>query len=247
MLRNMKLGVKLVLVGSLLIIIPLAVVSVVALTGATRGLTAMEDEQLTSRAATIAEMIDRVFAEEQKIALSLSVDPDVVAAAQAAAAPATETAPAVKGGKTAAAGPTATELASRADQKLKAIAATKGLGEGYESLLVAAPDGRVFVSSNPKGVGVSLSDRDYFKAAMAGSANVGAAVLSKISSKPVTPFAAPIVSGNKVVGVVALIADISFLNDIITNQKIGRTGYAFVIDNTGLTIAHPKAENIFSR
>ena len=245
MLRNMKFGVKLVLVGSLLIIIPLVVVSVVALTGATRGLTAMEDEQLASRTATIAEMIDRVFAEEQKIALSLSVDPDVVAAAQAAAAPAAEPTPAVKGGKTAAAGPTATELVSRADQKLKAIAATKGLGEGYESLLVAASDGRVFVSSNPKGVGVNLSDRDYFKAAMAGNANVGAAVLSKVSNRPVTPVAAPIVSGNKVVGVVALIADISFLNDIVTSQKIGKTGYAFVIDNTGLVIAHPNADTIF--
>ncbi len=246
MLRNMKFGVKLVVVGSLLIIIPLAVVSVVALIGAARGLTAMEDEQLASRAATLAEMIDRVFAEEQKIALSLSVDPDVVAAAQAAASPAPQTAPAVKGSRTAAAGPTETELASRADQKLKTIAATKGLGDGYESLLVASADGRVFVSSNPKGVGANLSDRDYFKAAMAGNASVGAAVLSKVSNRPVTPIAAPIVSGNKVVGVAALVADISFLNDIVTSQKIGRTGYAFVIDHTGLTIAHPIAENVLT-
>jgi methyl-accepting chemotaxis protein len=246
MFRKLKFGAKLVLVGSLLIIVPLVVVSVVALIGAARGLTAMEDEQLASRAATIAEMIDRVFAEEQKIAISISVDPDVVAAAQAAAPPATETAPVLKGGKTAAAGPSATELASRADQKLKALAATKGLGEGYESLLVAASDGRVFVSSNPKGVGANLSDRGYFKAAMAGNANVGAAVLSKVSNRPITSIAAPIVSGNKVVGVVALIADISFLNDIIAGQKIGTTGYAFVIDNTGLTIAHPKAENVLT-
>ena len=76
MLKNMKLGAKLVLVGTLLIVIPLAVVSLVAITRAMSGLTALEDEQLASRAATIAEMVDRVFAEEQKIALSLSVDPD---------------------------------------------------------------------------------------------------------------------------------------------------------------------------
>src|SRR5208337_836835 len=139
-----------------------------------------------------------------------------------------------------AAGPTAAELASRADQKLKAIAAAKGLGEGYESFLVAASDGRVIVSSNPKGVGANLSDRDYFKAAMAGNANIGAAVLSKVSNRPITPVAAPIVSGSKVVGAVALIADISFLNDIVTSQKIGKTGYAFVVDSTGLTIAHPR-------
>jgi len=246
MFRNMKLGVKLVLVGSLLIIIPLVVVSVVALVGATRGLSAIEDEQLATRAATVAEMIDRVFAEEKKLAISLAADPDVVAAARAAAAPAADAAPAAKGGKAAAVVPTAAELLSRVDRKLTAMAAAKGLGEGYESLLVAAPDGRVFVSSNSKGVGASLADRDYFKAAMAGEANVGTAVLSKVSGKPITPVAAPIVSENTVIGVVALIADISFLNDIVSSQKIGTTGYAFVIDHAGLTIAHPKAENVLT-
>ena len=63
MLKNMKFGVKLVLIGALLIVIPLAVVSVVAIMKATSGLTAVENEQLASRAATIAEMVDRVFAE----------------------------------------------------------------------------------------------------------------------------------------------------------------------------------------
>jgi methyl-accepting chemotaxis protein len=246
MFRNMKFGVKLVLVGSLLIIIPLVVVSVAALIGAARGLTAMENEQLASRAATIAEMIDRVFAEEQKIALSLSVDPDVVVAAQAAAAPVAETAPAAKGAKTAAAGPTVAELVARVDQKLRTMAATKGLGEGYQALALVAPDGRCFSSSVAAYVGVNLADRDYFKTAMAGRTNAGAAARNKVTNKPFTPFAAPIIAGGKVVGVAGLIADISFLNDIIASQKIGKTGYAYVIDNTGLAIAHPKSEKIFT-
>jgi len=228
MLKNMKMGARLVLVGTLLIVVPLSVVSIVAIQRAASGLTALEDEQLSSRAAIIAEMIDRVFAEEQKIALSLAADPDVVAAAQAEGSPA------------------AAALVARADQKLKAIAAAKGFGEAYEGLLVAAPDGRIFISSNPGGVGVNISDRDYFKTAMEGTANVGAAARSKVTNNPITPVVAPIIAGNKVVGAVALIADISFLNDIVANQKIGKTGYAFVIDKTGLTIAHPKTENVFT-
>jgi len=246
MLKNMKLGAKLVLVGTLLIVIPLAVVSLVAITRAMSGLTALEQEQLASRAATIAEMVDRVFAEEQKIALSLSVDPDIVAAAQAVGAPLAEPTPAVKGGKVATAGPTAAELANRVDQRLKTMAATKGLGEGYQALALVAPDGRCFSSSAAEYVGVNLSDRDYFKTAMAGRVNAGAAALNKVTNKPFTPFAAPIVSGNKVVGVVALIADISFLNDIVGSQKIGKTGYAFVADTKGIAIAHPNAEKIFA-
>ena len=245
MLKNMKFRVKLVLIGTLLIVIPLAVVSVVALMRATSGLTAMENEQLASRAATIAEMIDRVFAEEQKIALSLSADPDIVAAAQAIAGPATETAPAAKGGKSTAAGPTQAELLARVDRKLKALAATKGLGEGYEGMVVISPDGRCVVSSNPKGAGVDLSDRDYFRTAMAGRVNAGQAARSKVTNKPITPIAAPIVSENRVIGVVALVADIGFLNDIVTSQKIGKTGYAVVTDANGIVIAHPDATNIF--
>jgi len=67
-----------------------------------------------------------------------------------------------------------------------------------------------------------------------------------VTNKPFAPFAAPIRSGSQVVGVVALIADISFLNDIIAGQKIGNTGYAYVIDGSGLIIAHPKAANVFT-
>jgi methyl-accepting chemotaxis protein len=246
MFGKLKFGAKLVFVGLMQLIIPVAIVSVVALTGATRALTAMENEQLTSRTATIAEMIDRVFAEEQKIAISLSVDQDVVAAAQAIIAPPAEPTPAVKGGKIAAAGPTVTELVARADRKLQTMAATKALGDGYQALVLVAPDGRCFSSSAPQYIGVNLADRDYFKTAMAGRTNAGAAARNMVTNKPFTPFGAPIVLEGKVIGVAGLIADISFLNDIISNQKIGQTGYAYVVDNTGLAIAHPKADKIFA-
>jgi methyl-accepting chemotaxis protein len=75
--------------------------------------------------------------------------------------------------------------------------------------------------------------------------NVGEAALNTVTKKPFAPFAAPIRSGDKIVGVCAAIADISFLNDLIAGEKVGTTGYAFVADRSGLFIAHPKAENVF--
>jgi methyl-accepting chemotaxis protein len=48
-----------------------------------------------------------------------------------------------------------------------------------------------------------------------------------------------------VVGAYALVLDAAFLNDIIINEKIGINGYAYVVDDTGLIIAHPKPENVF--
>jgi methyl-accepting chemotaxis protein len=249
--KNVRLGVKLVAIGTLLIVVPLAVVAVVAIARSTRGLTAMENEQLRTRAATIAEMVDRVFAEEQKIAVSLAVDTDIVAAAEAmasagVAAPTAPVTPAVKGPKTAPSGPSTAELVARADRKLKTIKDTKGLGEGYQLLVVIAPDGRPFSTTDPSFLGVDLSERDYFKTAMEGTVNAGAAARNKVTNKPFTPFAAPVRSGDRIVAVVALIADIGFLNEIVSSQAVGRSGYTYVVDTMGLALAHPKAEKIFS-
>ena len=245
MLKNMKLRAKLILTGALISVIPLAVVSVIAVTNTTRALTSIENEQLVSRAATVADMINRVFAEEQKIALSLAADPDFVAAALAVASPAAEPTPVVKTGNVGVAAPPAAALVARVDRKLKALAATKGLGESYQKMGVLSPDGRCFVSSDPSAVGVDFSERDYFKTAMTGKVNAGAAAISKVSNKPFTPVAAPIVSEGRVIGVVSLTIDISFLNDIVASQRIGKTGYAFVTDAKGIVLAHPKAEYVF--
>ena len=53
-------------------------------------------------------------------------------------------------------------------------------------------DGVAFAASDPSYVGVNFADRAYFKAALAGTANAGAAVISKVTNKPVVPVAAPI-------------------------------------------------------
>ncbi len=249
MLKNMKIGVKLVLVGTIIIIVPLLVVAVIAISRATSGLTVVENEQLAGRSQEIAQMIDRVFAEEQKAALSYSIDDDVVAAAQAVAEkPAVPVAqPAAKPGKVVvASGSSTADLVNRVDAKLKKISSTKGIGDSYQVIMVVGLDGVAFAASDPAYLGVNFSDRGYVKTALAGTVNAGSAARNKVTGKPFAPFAAPIRAGDKVVGAFALIADISFLNDIIAGEKIGTTGYAFVTDNTGLVIAHPKTENIFT-
>jgi methyl-accepting chemotaxis protein len=58
--------------------------------------------------------------------------------------------------------------------------------------------------------------------------------------------AAPIRSDDgKVIGAMAIILDISFVGELIAGARLGTTGYAYVIDHTGLIIAHPVADKIF--
>jgi methyl-accepting chemotaxis protein len=258
-MKNFKLGVKLIMVGTAIMVIPLIIVALVAITKSTQGLAAVENEQLERRSMDIALMIDKVFDQEKKFVVNLSIEPDIVAAAAdenpAVVAETVEPAQtvqakgkgaAVKAAPAVATPPSSADLLSRASARFERIVQTKGLGEGFQTLILIGSGGTTIAGSDPKFIGVDVSDRQYFKDAMAGNVNAGTAALNKVTQKPFAPFAAPIHSGDKIVGVVATLVDISFLSDLVSGEKIGKTGYAFIVDKTGLFLAHPKAENVFT-
>ena len=197
----------------------------------------IETEQLGRAARLIAGSINDVFLEEQKVAIGQALDADIVvgtfdAADGAAAAP----------GKTAS---VAVDPLKRATDRLVEIKSTKGVGESYVALMVVGSDGVARAASDPSYVGVNIAERAYFKTALAGTANAGDAVISKVTNKPIVPVAAPIRSGDRIVGVYVQILDGQFINNLILNEKIGKSGYAYVVDRTGLIIADPVAENVF--
>ena len=228
-MKNLNLGAKLILVGTAVMVIPLFFVALAAISWSARGLRAVENEQLAERSKDIAQMIDKVFEQEKKITLNLSIDPDIVAAASALAE---------KPGA-------ATDRVGVVDARLQEFVHTKGLGDGYQALLVIGLDGVSVAASDMNYIGVNVADSQYFKDAIAGGVNAGAAALNQVTKKPFTPFAAPIRSGDKVIGAFAALLDIGFLNDLIASNKIGRSGYAFITDRTGLVLAHPQASNVF--
>ena len=60
-------------------------------------------------------------------------------------------------------------------------------------------------------------------------------------------FGAPIYSKSKeVIGVVGLVVNIAFLADKVSATKLGKTGFGFVLDKTGLCISHPNKESILA-
>jgi methyl-accepting chemotaxis protein len=250
MFKNLRIGTKLIVVGTILMVVPLAVVAIMAVQNSARAITGIETEQLGRAARLIARTIDNVFVEEQKTAIAKALDKDVIQAALAAGV-ATET-PAEKGArmanaaaKAAAASAAKQDALRRAGEGLVAFKQAKGLGESYDAIMCVGLDGVAFSASDSSYVGVSFADRPYIKTALAGKANAGAAVISKVTNRPVVPVAAPIISDGTVVGAYVLVLDAQFLNDLILGEKIGTSGYAYVVDNTGLIIAHPVATNVF--
>jgi hypothetical protein len=119
MLKNMKIGARLIIVGMILVLLPLALVSTIAIMRSTQGLAAVENEQLAARTRDLALMLDRVAGEEKKVVQILSIDPDIIAAAAAVAEP----------GNGAQKGPSTADLVDRVNTRLATYAKTKGIGE----------------------------------------------------------------------------------------------------------------------
>ncbi|MDD2510801.1 MAG: methyl-accepting chemotaxis protein [Syntrophomonas sp.] len=127
-------------------------------------------------------------------------------------------------------------------QEEEIIPALKGIMTAeYDNIYVIWPDGSTVTD---KGERPQLADRDYFKLAIKGQANIGTPVFSKTTGNMVAPIAMPIFQGQQIVGVLGATLKIQELIDVVNQVKIGDTGYAYLIDREGIFVAHPKSEFI---
>lgn len=118
----------------------------------------------------------------------------------------------------------------------------KGLsGVDYANVFDAA--GLCMASSNPAAVGkIKVPDRDYFKAIMAGGKDkvVSKALVSRTTGKAVVVLAQAVKDASgKTVGVANMGMDLESLTRGLAATKIGKTGYAFILDGDGMVLAHP--------
>lgn len=99
--------------------------------------------------------------------------------------------------------------------------------------------------------GEDFSDREYFKTAMEGQSCVSEPIVSKVTGELSVIIAAPIweggILGTQVVGVVYLVPEETFLNDIMAATSVSENGYAYMIDQEGTVIAHENMELVEKR
>ncbi len=248
MLKNLRIGPKLILVGTIIIAVPLIAVGILAVQRAGAGLKELSDQQLVSRSQEIAGIIDGIYTEELKLGVSLAHNPAIVAAAvqrnrsaNGAGAEAVKSSPSAAKAKTVSPVPDAIAVAF---DHLAPFRDIQQLGGSYEAVNIMDANGVVFVAATPASMGVDAHEREYFKKAMTGEANIGSVVISKVTGQPITPVAVPITSDGRVVGVFTMMLRIDFLGGIVAGEKVGRTGYAAVVDGKGMTIAHQNADLI---
>ena len=89
------------------------------------------------------------------------------------------------------------------------------------------------------GTTLNIADRQYFKDALNGESSVSEVIISRISGEPEFRYSTPIKDNGKIVGVLVGRRDAYNLSRAIEDIIFGESGYAYMVDSRGTTVAHP--------
>ena len=106
-----------------------------------------------------------------------------------------------------------------------------------------APGGLNVARSDGKPLS-DYADRQYFKDVMAGKDLRSETVIGKTSGKPALILAVPIVANGAIAGVLSVAMTVEDVSAIIAHWRTGRTGFAFLVDEQGKVVAHPREEYV---
>ncbi|MDO9582637.1 MAG: methyl-accepting chemotaxis protein [Desulfomicrobium sp.] len=100
----------------------------------------------------------------------------------------------------------------------------------------------------PDGSTADLSDREYFKEAMAGKSVLSNVIISRVTNSPVIILATPIKGFARDVKAVLLARlDATMLSETTDNIKYGASGYSYIIDDKGVLIAHSNRQFVLDQ
>lgn len=120
------------------------------------------------------------------------------------------------------------------------------VSEEVVSVFNAWPNGEIYTS---EGAGGSISDRDYFIEIMKNNKEyaIGSAVVSRTLNEPIVVVAKAVKNQSNILrGIVAFQFRLSALSSISNEIKIGKTGYGWIMDKTGLLIANPNIDLVMN-
>ncbi len=116
---------------------------------------------------------------------------------------------------------------------------------GYLDMAIVDPDGTARYALS--GDVASLGDRSYVRRAFAGEPNLSDVLISRVTGDAVLMYAVPIYSQDQVVSVLIARRDGNSLNEITDGMGIGQMGYAYAINQSGTTVAHPDREMVMNQ
>ena len=115
----------------------------------------------------------------------------------------------------------------------------------FKHMGVATPEGDITFTN---GTSFNLSGQDYFTRALSGETCMSDPITNPIDNSLSFAFAAPLHDDNEEVqGVVVGFSDSFELTEMIKDITYGESGYAYIINKDGTTIAHPNISLVVNR
>lgn len=233
-MNTKSIGFRLIAGGCIAVILPLLVVGYLSTNKASRALEHLATANARSGAEDLATLVEHILSEEKKIVLALASDSLVRSVAQ-------------KVKDNGITGTTEDIKTLRADMKRK----YKHLGSNYLGIFVTDASGKLYTGERAGGKeykGSDVSTRSYFKQAKESlKAVVGDVVRSKSTGVLISVVCAPILSDSgEFLGIFGMPMKASTLTKLVSGKTVGKTGYAFMINSSGVIIAHPKEQFILS-
>ncbi len=111
----------------------------------------------------------------------------------------------------------------------------------YTNIFLADQSGQITAAANTQVIGkLELKDTEYFKTVMKGTPFTFMLQKDPLTGTPQLLMAAYMNDGEQTPGAIICTIDIERIDELfIDNIKIGKTGYAYLYQETGLMIAHP--------
>ncbi len=117
---------------------------------------------------------------------------------------------------------------------------------GYLAFAFADKEGNATVF-NSKRETTNIAAREYFQTALKGQAAVSDVIVSSATNQLVMIFAAPVYSQGEIVGVIYGRSDGNTLSEIMQEVSYKQTGYAYMINNQGVTVGHKNTDLVIAQ
>jgi methyl-accepting chemotaxis protein len=229
-MKHLKLGTKLLIGGLLAVAIPIIVIGIVSIYQATENTFKDKKEDMTVISESLAGALEIGMYEQLFTIKNISYSNSLIAAAEKVA----------KEGE-------AKSQQEMALAEKELIKIKKSEGDRLSSTNLVGKNGIFLVSSDIKTMkGTNVAARDYFKTALKGTPNVGLVSVSSATGRVVCTSASPIYSstGKDITGVVMMSLELKYFSDIFDKMKIGKAGFAYIVDKNGFYITHPVKDKI---
>ena len=236
-IRTQSIQFKLLAIGLLSVLLPLAIVGFFAVTRSSDALMNLSKEKAQTMAADLAGLVNHMLNAELEISQSLAANRKTIESMAQLAGEGKDNREAL-----------VHELFEDLSYEFKGINAK----QHYQGLYVADASGQILTGILENGkeynrVSVAAND-NFTRAKSSGQASLGEMIRSQATAKLIVPISAPILSSdNRFLGTIGLVLKAQYFTELIPSKRSGETGYAFMVNKEGVLIAHPKTEYLLSK